>query len=319
VRAPLSWLREFTPLECDPADAVSVRALREQLDALGLVVDSVELVGVGLTGVVLAQVLEIAAIEGADRIRRVVVDAGGEQREIVCGAKNFAPGDVVPLATIGARLPNGMEIARRKMRGITSEGMLCSGSELHLDDGVDGLLILASGTPGVVPEGIELGRALAEHLGIDADVVFDLEVEANRPDCLCISGIARDLAAALKLPFEIPATELAAQGSVASELASVRTEASDLCPRIVAKVLTGVVPVESPTLVQSRLRLAGMRPINSVVDASNYVMLELGQPTHPYDLDRLGANAIAVRRARAGERLVTLDGAEQLLGVGRAG
>ena len=132
MRAPLSWLKDFTPLDCDPTDAVAVGNLRDVLDGLGLVVESVERIGAGLEGVLLARVAEVNAIEGADRVRQVFVDAGGPERvEIVCGARNFQVGDIVPLATVGAELfPNGMVIARRKMRGVTSNGMLCSGREL---------------------------------------------------------------------------------------------------------------------------------------------------------------------------------------------
>ncbi|HVB05747.1 MAG TPA: phenylalanine--tRNA ligase subunit beta [Acidimicrobiales bacterium] len=322
MRAPLSWLKDFTPIDCDPADAAAVQQLRGVLDSLGLVVEATERVGGGLEGVVLARVLEVHAIEGADRIRQVFVDAGGDERvEIVCGARNFAVGDLVPLATVGAELPNGMVIARRKMRGVTSDGMLCSGSELLVDDGVDGLLIVAStgGPEGPLPEGLALGQPIAGVLGIEADVVFDIEVEPNRPDCLSIAGIARDLAAALGLPFALPEPQLSESGPGAASLASATTAAPELCPRLVARVLTGVRPVASPAALARRLELAGMRPINSVVDASNYVMLELGQPTHPYDLDRLGGGGIAVRPARPGERLETLDGATHTLGVGPDG
>ncbi len=320
MRAPLSWLKDFTPLECEPDDAEAVARLRDLLDSLGLVVAAIERTGEGLDKVVLARVLEIRPIEGADRIRQVLVDAGGDAPlEIVCGARNFAVGDVVPLATVGAELPNGMVIARRTMRGATSEGMLCSGSELALDDGADGLLILASPGSATAPldEATVLGTPLAEHLGIEADVVFDLEVEPNRPDCLSMIGIARDLAAALHLPFAIPEPLVAESGAAASSLASVATATAG-CPRLVARVLTEVVPVASPPRVARRLELAGMRPINSVVDASNYVMLELGQPTHPYDLDRLAGGGIAVREARAGEHLETLDGNRHALGDGGA-
>ena len=326
MRAPLSWLKDFTPIEADPGDAAAIGHLRDAFDSLGLVVEQVERVGEGLEGVVLAQVLEVLPIEGADRIRQVFVDAGGEGRvEIVCGATNFAPGDVVPLATVGAELPNGMVIARRKMRGVTSDGMLCSGRELHLDDGVDGLLVLAKGETGSgeLPEAIKLGAPLAEYLGIERDVVFHLEIEPNRPDCLSIAGIARDLAAAVGLSFSLPAATSGARSGPATSGpeagageesgATIKTFAPEACPRLLGQVLTGVVPVPSPERVARRLELAGMRPINSVVDASNYVMLELGQPTHPYDLDRLGGGGISVRWARPGEHLETLDGNDHAL------
>ncbi|HUY30869.1 MAG TPA: phenylalanine--tRNA ligase subunit beta [Acidimicrobiales bacterium] len=319
MRVPLSWLREFTPLTTDAADRAAVRELGRVLDSLGLVVEGVEHVGDGLDGVVLARVNEIRAIEGADRIRQVVVDAGAGPQEIVCGASNFSVGDVVPLATVGAELPGGVVIARRKMRGIVSDGMLCSGRELGLGDDASGLLVVAStGAPDApLPGGIELGEPLATYLGIVPDAVFDLAIEPNRPDCLSILGVARDLAARLSLPFAVAVAPAATSGAPAAELGSVAVHEPAACPHLLARVLTGVSLVPSPPEVARRLVLAGMRPINSVVDASNYVMLELGQPTHPYDLDRLGGGGIAVRFARPGERLVTLDGTERVLGLHR--
>lgn len=317
MRVPLSWLTDFTPLAIDATDPEALRGLGRSLDELGLVVESIEPVAAGLDGVVLARVLELAPIAGADKIRRVLVDAGGpDPVEIVCGAWNFAVGDVVPLATVGTTLPNGLTIAQRKMRGATSNGMLCSAPELGLPGEGSGLLVLAApGPDGALPAGVTPGMALAEHLGLVPDAVFDLAIEPNRPDCLSMAGVARDLAAHLRLPFSLPEFSLPEGPEPAGELARVATEAPAACDRIVGRVLTGLVPLASPPLVARRLLLAGMRPISAVVDASNYVMLELGQPTHPYDLDRLAGGAIVARLARAGERLVTLDGSERRLGV----
>ena len=312
---PLSWLIEFVPLGIDPDDTAQVTELGRVFDSLGLVVESVERVTARAPGVVFARVLEIASIEGADRIRRVLVDAGADPSEIVCGAMNFEVGDVVPLATVGAVLANEMVITKRTMRGVTSNGMLCSPSELGLSQDIDGLLILArtGSGDGPLPSWIALGTSVEAALGLVDDVVFDLSVEPNRPDALCIAGIARDLAAKLGLEFSLPTPQIEASGKPAVELASVAIEAPDRCPALVAKVLTDLVPFATRPIVARRLALAGMRPINAVVDASNYVMLELGQPTHPYDLARLGGSGISVRLAREGERLQTLDGVEHTL------
>lgn len=328
---PLSWLGDFVALDAffgsggAPGPGEGLKRLTETLDSLGLVVERVEHVGRGLEGVVVARVLEIAPIEGADKIRRVVVDAGGaDPVEVVCGAWNFAPGDLVPLATVGTTLPGGMAIERRKLRGVTSSGMLCSGAELHLAGDAAGILVLerpgeteSSGPAVAAGMGARPGPGmpLREHLGIDPDVVLDLAIEPNRPDCLSIAGIARDLAAKVKLPFQLPEPTVATSGAAADELAAIALRAPSACERLVARVLTGISPVASPRKVQRRLLLAGMRPISAVVDASNYAMLELGQPTHAYDLDRLGGPGIAVRLARPGERLVTLDGVERSLGA----
>jgi phenylalanyl-tRNA synthetase beta chain len=308
VRAPLSWLRDFAPFGDDVAH------LTATLDDIGLVVEGLERVGEGLDAVVVAEVLDIAPIAGADRIRRVVVEAGDGPVEIVCGAANFAVGDRVPLAVVGAVLPGGFEIARRTLRGVTSNGMLCSGRELGLSDDGEGLLVLT----GV--DGAEPGLPLAEVLGVERDVVFDLTVEGNRPDAWCMAGVARHLAARLGLPFSLPEPAPAlAPGPPVGELASVRLDAPDLCPRITLRVLEGVRVGPSPRWLARRLSLAGMRPINNVVDASNYVMLERGQPTHPYDRLRLGGSGLVVRPARRGETLETLDGVRRTLGGRPAG
>lgn len=304
MRAPLSWLREFAPFPDD------VALLRATLDDLGLVVEDVELVGEGLEDVVVARIEEISPIEGADKVRRVVVDAGQGPLEIVCGATNFALGDLVPLAPVGATLPGGFTIATRKMRGVTSNGMLCSGSELGLGDDHSGLLLVTE-TPGATP-----GRSITETLGIEPDVVFDVTVEGNRPDAWCISGIARDLAGRMGLPFQpITAAQVARSMVATGSLATAEVLDVDLCPRLGIAVLTDVTVGDSPEWMKRRLLLAGMRPINNVVDASNYVMLELGQPTHPYDLSKVDGGGLRVRRALPGEQLVTLDDVSRTLGV----
>jgi phenylalanyl-tRNA synthetase beta chain len=313
-------LRELTPLETRPTDQSEVAALAADLDALGLVVEGVEKVGEGLGEVVLARVLEISAIAKADRIRRVLVDAGGaDPVEVVCGAWNFEVGDVVVFAPIGAVLPGEFRIEQRRMRGVVSNGMLCSGRELRLSEDHDGILVLGRSDAGSASGSgrLELGLPLSDYLGVgfEPDVVFDLAIEGNRPDCLCVAGIARDIGARLGLPLQLPEPIVEQGPEPASAFASVEVLTPQLCYRLLAKVLVGVSPVASPVVIGRRLTLAGMRPIDSVVDASNYVMLELGQPTHPYDLDRLAGHGLRVREARAGEEIVTLDGATRVLGT----
>jgi phenylalanyl-tRNA synthetase beta chain len=314
-------LRELTPLETRPTDQFAVAALAADFDALGLVVEGVDKIGEGLGEVVLARVLSIDAIANADRIRRVLVDAGGtDPVEVVCGAWNFEVGDVVAFAPIGAVLPGEFRIEQRRMRGVVSNGMLCSGRELRLSEDHDGILVLGKyNTSGARDgsSGLELGLPLVEYLGagFEPDVVFDLAIEGNRPDCLCVAGIARDIAARLGLPLQLPEPTVQEGPEPASAFASVEVLAPQLCYRLMAKVLVGVSPVASPALIARRLTLAGMRPIDSVVDASNYVMLELGQPTHPYDLDALAGHGLRVRAASAGEEIVTLDGATRVLGT----
>jgi len=304
VRAPLSWLRDFAPFPDD------VGVLRDALDDLGLVVEAIEHVGEGLESVVVGRVLEIRAIKGADKIRLTIVDGGGaEPLEIVCGATNFEVGDRVPLAPVGAILPGGFEIEARPLRGVMSHGMLCSGKELGLTDDGAGLLILGDESPG------DPGTPIMEALGLRIDTVFDIAVEGNRPDAWCISGIARDLAGRLELPFTLPEPPVpAASGQPVEEVASASVESADLCPRLTVSVVRDVAVGPSPGWIAQRLLLAGMRPINNVVDASNYVMLELGQPTHPYDLSLLPGPGLIVRRARPGETVETLDGVRRTTG-----
>ena len=316
MRVPLSWLRDFAPFEGDPADIAA------PLDDLGLVVEVVEHVGEGLGDVVVARIEEVTAIEGADKIRRVVVTDGSDLVEVACGAKNFAVGDLVALAPVGSVLPGGFAIGKRKMKGMVSNGMLCSGRELRLSEDHAGILILNE-VDGAAP-----GVLLTDALGIGPDVVFDVAVEANRPDAWCMAGVARDLAARMGLPFAVPSTPdlmslvdpggpqapVPSSGPAVGSVATVQVDDLELCPRFTARVVTGIRVGESPDWLTRRLLAAGMRPINNVVDASNYVMLELGQPTHPYDLDRLAGGGLLVRRAGAGETVTTLDDVERTLG-----
>ena len=300
---PLSWLREFAPFDLEPKELGLV------FDDLGMVVEGVEHIGAGLDGVVVARILSIEPIAGLDRVRMTTVDAGdGEPLEVACGAWNIEPGDVVPLATIGTTLPNGMTIGRRKLKKVYSNGMLCSAIELGLGEDADGILQLDTSTA--------LGTPIKEALGIESDVVYDLAIEGNRPDANSIAGVARDAAARLKLPFTLPSPTVDRTGEATEAAATVVVESHDLCPRFTATLITGVEVGPSPSWVQRRLTLAGMRPINNVVDASNYVMLELGQPTHPYDLALLGGAGLRVRRAVPGESVVTLDDVERKVGEG---
>jgi phenylalanyl-tRNA synthetase beta chain len=322
--APLSWLGDYAPFASVPVDHL-VTALSD----LGLVVEGTTYVGADLPGVVVAEILAIRTHPNADKIRLVDVDAGrGEPLQIACGAWNMAVGDLVPLAAVGALLPGATEpITRRKMRGEWSNGMLCSPTEIGQPDieGVDGLLILP---PDLAKPGTPIGEALG-----GVDVVFDLDVAPNRPDALCMAGIARDLAAVLGLAWAWPAgvpgagpatgaasgagappasgpqgASTAARADPTVGRAQIVVDDADLCARFNATVITGIAVGASPPWLVRRLTLAGMRAINSVVDVSNYVMLDVGQPNHAYDLDRLGGRGLLVRRAHAGETLVTLDG-----------
>ena len=300
MKVLLSWLNEFAPLGDD------AERLGEVMSDLGMAVEEMTPVGEGLDGVVIARILDIAPIEGADRIRAVTVDAGGgEPVPVVCGAWNISVDDVVPFATVGTQLPGGMEIKARKMKGAASQGMLCSTRELGLGDDHDGIWLLdQSFTP---------GTDLRDAIGMSRDVRFDLEINPNRPDAMSVAGVARDCAARLGVPFERPLPEVAGVGAPASDAVHVEILDADLCGRFHASVLRGVQVGSSPQWMANRLAQLGMRPINALVDISNYVMLELGQPNHPYDLDRVPGAGLRIRRARPGEVLVTLDDVERAL------
>ena len=301
MKVLLSWLREFAPdIDGDPEH------LSEVLSDLGLAVEELSHVGQGLDGIVVAEVLATRPHPDADRIHLVDVDAGdGEALQVCCGAFNMAVGDLVPLATVGTTMPGGMEIARRKMRGQWSNGMLCSGAEIGMGDDHEGILILE--------KGLSLGVPLTEALGIQPDVLFDLEVNPNRPDAMSVMGVARDLAARLGVPFAVTAPQVDETGQPASERAAVSIAAPDFCRRFGVRVLDNVPSGPSPRWMANRLLAVGQRPINAVVDLSNYVMFELGQPNHTYDLDLVPGGELGVRMAHRGEQLVTLDGTTRTL------
>ncbi len=305
MKVTLSWLREFAPgIDGDPVE------LGEILSALGLAVEEMETVGETVDGVVLAKVLDLRPHPDADKIQLVDVDRGdGQALQVCCGAFNMQIGDLIPFATIGTVMPNGMEIAQREMRGQTSNGMCCSAVEIGMGDDHDGILILNDR----VADGAVLGMPLGEALGIEPDILWDLEVNANRPDAMSVAGVARDLAAALGVPFSFPDYDITTTDESIDGLLDITIEDPTLCGRFVATVLRDVTIGTSPAWMQNRLNQLGMRPINSIVDISNYVMLELGQPNHTFDLNTIPNGALRVRRARDGETLITLDDVERSL------
>ncbi|MEY2974852.1 MAG: phenylalanyl-tRNA synthetase beta chain [Actinomycetota bacterium] len=296
----LSWLNEFGPFAAADSDD-EVAALAADLTSLGLAVESVDRTGDVVEGVVAARVLRVETHPDAAKVRRVWVDAGdGVERHVWCGASNMAPGDVVPLATLGTEMPDGRRIERRGILGIDSEGMLCSPAEIGVAGDPGGILIMPPDSP--------LGVSYASGLGVIPDVVLDLDLTRNRPDCWSVLGVARDLAA-------LRGTVMPEAGGPVDRAGQpcglgVDILAGDACGRFTATLVSGVVVTAAPRWMAERLESVGMRSINNVVDASNYVMLELGQPNHAYDSSRL-AGGLRVRYASAGETLTTLDGVER--------
>jgi phenylalanyl-tRNA synthetase beta chain len=293
VRIVLSWLRESCPVE------LAAEALAELLTSRGAEVEGIERPWERLDGVVVARVVEVRDHPNSAKLCLARVSTGSAEREVVVGVRNMVPGDLVPLACPGSTVPAiPTQLGAREIRGVVSDGMLCSPMELGLAQSHEGILIL--------PHDLEPGEDLKKALDLD-DAVLDVEVTPNRPDFLSVIGIAREVAAATGLPFTRPETALDEDVETAAGVATVEVRDAARCPRYVARILRDVGQTSSPIRIQARLTAAGMRPISAAVDATNYAMLEIGQPLHPFDLALLKGPGIVVRRAVDGERLVTLD------------
>lgn len=320
MKVTLNWLKEYVDFTWSPEE------LRDRLTMLGLEVEGMEKIGGEFEGVVVAQILTSDKHPNADKLSVCRVDDGREQRQIVCGAKNFKVGDKVPLALPGTTLPTPpgeppFTIKTGKIRGVESHGMMCSPKELGLANDAQGLMILPTDAP--------VGQPFAAHLGrTSSDVVYDLEITPNRPDLNSLIGIAREIAALTGNPLRIP--ELrddqarvgepdSSEPVSAEQLVAVTLADPELCPRYVARVIRGVKIGPSPDWLRQRLETVGLRSINNVVDITNFVMLESGQPLHAFDYHLLakseetGRPTIVVRRAAEGEQFVTLDGQERKL------
>jgi phenylalanyl-tRNA synthetase beta chain len=302
MRAPYSWLREY----CDPG--LSPEELADRLVMTGTEVERVTVVGPpSAENFVVGRVLSAEGHPDADRLRVCIVDDGEGERTIVCGAPNVAAGQTVAVALPGARMPGGEKLRKAKLRGVASEGMILAADELEIGEDHDGILELdgeiAAGTP------------LAEVLPL-AEPVLEVEVTPNRVDCFGVHGVAREVHAISAAPLgpDPWAEEVAAEGAgEASDFASVTVEVPELCPRFTARVFTDVTIGPSPLWLRARLSAAGQRPINNVVDITNYVMLLTAQPLHAFDLDKVPGGALTVRTANAGEKMATLDGVERSL------
>jgi phenylalanyl-tRNA synthetase beta chain len=297
MRFSVAWLREWV----DPP--IGAQSLADQLSMAGLEVDALVPAAPAFSGVVVGAVEKLAPHPSADRLRICTVDVGAEEPlSIVCGAANVAEGMRVPVARIGAVLLGGFQIKRARLRGVESFGMICSASELGLAESSSGILPL--------PADLSIGRDLREALALD-DVCIEVDLTPDRGDCLAIAGIAREVAAINRLPLREPA--VSAVRPACDDRVVVELEAPAACPRYSARVLRGIDPAaETPLWLRERLRRSGLRTIHPVVDVTNYVMLELGQPMHGFDLARLDGD-IRVRLAEAGERLELLNGEEVTL------
>lgn len=305
MKTSLKWLKRYVNIDC------TAQELADRITSAGIEVAGIEYGGANLQNIVVGKITAIGKHPDADKLQICTVDVGREQLQIVTGARNVQSGDTVPVALVGAKLPDGLEIKPAKLRGVDSRGMLCSAAELS----IDAKLLLPEERDGIFQLDTSLipGTAIAEALGMD-DAILEFEPTPNRADCFSVVGIAREAAVACKTKLNQPDCECVPRNAeLSSNRVSTRIADSALSGRFSAKVMTDVKVSASPEWLKQALRSAGVRPINNVVDVTNFVMLELGQPLHAYDSDKLSGRQLNVRRAVEGEKLVTLDEVERIL------
>ena len=295
MKAPLKWLKDYVDIE------ISNEELSDKLTLAGLEVSDIQVIGGSWDKVVVGKILEINPHPNADRLRLATVDMGKGNQTVVCGAPNLVVGDNIAFAFAGAKLIDGHtgkteELKPAKIRGVESSGMVCSEKELGMSENHEGILVL--------PADFEIGKPLRDYLG---DAIFDIDITPNRADCLSIMGIAREIAALTGKPFKMPDLSYPESDKPVQSYASVEIKAPDLCPRYCATIIEGITIGPSPRWMQDRLIACGARPINNMVDVTNYVMLEFGQPLHSFDYKQVRGNKIIVRRAAEGETMYTLD------------
>jgi phenylalanyl-tRNA synthetase beta chain len=301
MKVSLKWLKQYIDVNLPPAE------LARQLTMAGSEVNAWQVIGGDWENVFIGRVAAVNPHPNADKLRLATIDLGTEQETVVCGAPNLTIGDKIVFARVGARLRDGHtgEMSRlktAKIRGVLSSGMVCSEKELGISENHEGILVLPPEAP--------LGKPLSDYLG---DVIFDLEVTPNRPDCLSVIGIAREVAALNGQAVRLPEAAYAEAAPPIESQVSITISDPDLCPRYTASLITGIKVAESPRWLQERLLACGMRPINNVVDVTNFVMMEYGEPLHPFSYSRVRGQQVIVRRAAAGEVMDTLDGVKRSL------
>jgi len=292
MKLSLNWLRDYIRISMNPGE------LADRLTMAGFEVESVETVSPGFSGVVVAKILSVRPHPNSETLSLCEVTTGGAPLPIVCGAPNVREGILVPLARVGAGLPGGYTIKSSRIRGELSEGMLCSEEELGIGGDTSGILVL--------PDGLALGRDLAAALNLE-DTVLEVSITPNRPDCLSVLGMAREVAALTGERVRYPDVSIVESDEDIGDFASVEIKDPDLCPRYTARMVRGITIGPSPGWMRLRLEAAGMRAINNAVDVTNFVMLECGQPLHAFDFRYLEEGRIVVRGSRDGEEFVSLD------------
>ena len=299
MNAPLKWLRDYVDIDIAPKE------FADKMVMIGNGVEAIDELGSNMKNVAVGRIDKIEKHPNADKLVICQVDVGEQVLQIVTGATNVFVGAYVPVALCGSELPNGVKIKKGKLRGVESYGMLCSGGELCLKEadypGAEeyGILILK--------EKYEPGTDMRKVLMLD-DTVLEFEVGSNRPDCLSMLGIAREAGAALDKPVKLPDASFSEADGDIKDYVSVTVEDDDLCPRYMARAVKNVKIGPSPRWMQERLKAAGVRPISNIVDITNFVMLETGQPMHAFDSKDIRGSHIIVRRAKDGEQMKTLDG-----------
>jgi len=296
-----NWLKEFVDFDLAPEE------LSHRLTMAGLEVDAMEIIGGGLDSVIVARLASVEAHPEADRLTLCQVETGSGTVQVVCGARNHKAGDLIALAQVGSVLPGDFKIKKSKIRGVESLGMLCSEKELGLAEESEGILIL--------PAGLPLGKPVFEALGLK-DVRFELGLTPNRADCLSVVGVAREVAAMVGRPLQLPVAELRETGPAIGSLTSVTVDEPGLCPRYAARLIRGVTVGPSPDWLVRRLEAVGQRSINNVVDVTNLLLMELGHPLHAFDFNLLREKKIVVRQAGEGEVFTTLDSQDRTLKKG---
>lgn len=297
----LKWLKDYIHIE------LTAQELADRLTMAGLEVDEIKTIRPQFSGVVVAKILSVSPHPSADRLSLCDVSDGTQTLRIVCGAKNIAAGDIVPLAKVGAVIPGGYTIKSSVLRGEKSDGMLCSESELEIGDDASGIMHL--------PADLTLGQPLETALNIE-DTVLDVNVTPNRSDCLSMIGIAREVAAITGGKMKIPSIKVKEGSEDIHSFTSVKIIDSDLCPRYTARMIKNVEIKPSPVWMKSRLEAAGLRSINNIVDVTNFVMLELGQPLHAFDFRFLEEGRIVVRKSKEKEEFISLDEKSHTLSEG---
>ena len=298
MQVSLKWLRDYVEVDGSPAE------FADRLTMAGLEVDSIQEIKAAFSGVVVAKIVSLKPHPNADKLSLCEVTVGQKTYPVVCGAPNIRVGDVVPLALVGAKLPGGLVIRSSKIRGEASEGMLCSEAELEIGSDESGVMIL--------PADLPLGEDLAVALQL-GDAVLDVSVTPNRSDCLSMIGVAREWAALAGKRLHYPPVDPSENEEEVAGITSVAIQDPDLCPRYTARIIKGVKIGPSPLWIRQRLEAVGLRPINNIVDVTNFVMMEMGQPLHAFDFRFLEEGRIVVRRSRQGEPFISLDGKERIL------